>query len=118
MIPEAALKAAVYEHLAKLIAVGDADQLALHFAGQELKAVCLSPGRCAISRSFKIALEEAFPGEHPRVSTGAAFMYVGGTGDMGASFTVEMPHEIGSFIKRFDRGEYPQLVGSSWDVPW
>lgn len=111
MIPEATLKAAVYEHLAKLIAVGDADQLALHFASQELKAVCLSPGRCAISRSFKIALEEAFPGEAVLVSTGAAFMTVD-------TVRVEMPHEIGSFIKRFDRGEYPQLVGSSWDVPW
>lgn len=111
MIPEAALKTAVHEHLAKLIAVGDADQLALHFASQELKAVCLSPGRCAISRSFKIALEEAFPGETFQVSTGASVLGVEG-------IRLLVSEEITSFIRRFDQGEYPQLVGSSWDVPW
>jgi hypothetical protein len=100
------VKSILEGHLAKLVAVGDAGQLALHFQAQGIKADRKCASACAIAVSFNRVLREAFPGQQ-------VFIWVNSTQIDAAvghnhAFSAEHPFEV--FVRGFDNGLYPELV--------
>jgi hypothetical protein len=101
------LQTVVDAHLAKLVAVGDADALALEFQGQGMKATCGSPGFCALAVSFEEAVEETLGCPDANVSVGISSLVVC---IAGASARAKLPAWMSKFIQRFDKGEFSAIV--------
>lgn len=113
MITHTQLKAALDEHLAKLVSIGDPDQLALHFQSQGMKAICASPHHCVLAQSFEAAVTTAFPDEEIEISVGVDIVVASPEHlrfGQGAPTTVHFPALLRGFIDRFDRGGYPELM--------
>ena len=94
------------EHVAKLVAVGDADQLALHFQEQQIKGHCKEAAKCAIAVSIVRTFEAAFPLQAIHVWVNTATVEVA----VGYNNPSWVDHPFANFINKFDRGHYPELV--------
>jgi hypothetical protein len=109
------LKTVMDDHLAKLVACGNTEALALHLQAQDIKALCGNSQLCALAVSFERAMNEAFPGTDLGVSVGPATVTVFGRG---WTSTERFPAWISKFVNNFDEGRYPELMAknaTNWD---
>lgn len=115
-ITTAELQSVLDDHLAKLVACGDGEALALHLQTQNIKALCGNTGMCALALSFDRALTEAFPGTHHLISVSNRGMSVYGLPEWVS--TSPFPEWMSEFVDNFDKGRYPALMAKnamSWD---
>lgn len=99
----------VRDHLDKLLALGDAEALALHFQSQGLKAFCKDPHRCMIAESLRTELRGAFPDSDIAIVVGAGALSVDIDREYGVS-TQYPGSSLHTFIDRFDQRRYPELI--------
>lgn len=100
------IQTALDEHIAKLAAVGDADQLAIHFQSQNLKAVCQHAQKCAIAQSVTDALLDE--GSFDTVHVGIVEVSLYRNHEIVAE--AGLNRDVQRFIRNFDNQHYPQLL--------
>lgn len=110
------LQSVLNDHLAKLVACGNTEALALHLQAQQIKAMCGNPNQCALAVSFERALKEAFPDAGLNVTVGLVSVIV--DDDDRCAGTETFPRWMSKFINNFDEGKYPELMAknaTNWD---
>jgi hypothetical protein len=94
------------DYTAKLEALGSADAIALHLQSKEVKAVCGSYSRCALVVDASAAVAEH--GIPSTIKVGACIYYI--REDTGFTGAVRLPEVAHDFIRRFDSGQYKELI--------